>query len=259
MSDLERINATLERVVREVPEGHNRLYIAARYSLLGGGKRIRPLLAIATGKMLGADLEALLNPACALEMIHTYSLIHDDLPAIDNDDFRRGKPSLHKAYGDANALLAGDFLLTYAFEVLSEAPLLSSEQRLKLISTLAKASGGEGMIGGQIMDIAKKGHCLEKINAMKTGALLTASMQFGGIIAGVNPQIYDSLTLLGQKIGLLFQICDDILDGERASDLKEAKEEALALHTSSLTILNQIPGNSTVLESLFKKIISQID
>jgi geranylgeranyl diphosphate synthase type II len=253
------VNDLLDKLVAEEPVPHNSLYVAARYSLLAPGKRIRPLLAIATGQMLGSSLEALLQPACALEMIHAYSLIHDDLPAMDDDDFRRGKPSLHKAFGEGNAILAGDYLLTYAFEVLSTAPHLTAEQRLTLITLLARASGGHGMIGGQIMDLEKAGHDLTEVNAKKTGALIMAAVQFGGVVAGASPEVFSILTTLGQKIGLLFQVCDDILDEERAHDLEAALEEAHTLYTQSLTLLDHIPGDPTTLKTLFKSILSQIE
>ena len=259
MRDLSAVDALLDKLVSESSVAHNSLYQAARYSLLAPGKRIRPLLAISTGKMLGSSLEALLHPACALEMIHTYSLIHDDLPAMDDDDFRRGKPSLHKAFGEGNAILVGDYLLTYAFEVLSLAPLLTDQQRLQLITLLAQASGGDGMIGGQIMDLAKAGHSLEEVNAKKTGALICAAVQFGGVVAKANSEVFSSLTLLGQKIGLLFQVCDDILDEERSSDLNQALQEAHTLYKDSLTLLHRIPGDPTDLKTLFKSIIKQIE
>ncbi len=255
--DLNAVNASLDKLVKEIAEPHNTLYQAARYSLLAPGKRIRPLLAIASGKMLGATLDALLMPSAALEMIHAYSLIHDDLPAMDNDDFRRGKPSLHKAFGEANAILAGDYLLTYAFEIIAGAPHLEPSQRLKLITTLAKASGGDGMIGGQVMDLSKTPLNLDEVNAKKTGALITASIQFGGIVANVSQDTYSTLTLLGQKIGLLFQVCDDILDEERA-DLAQAIAQAHTLYNHASSLLESLPGNPSDLKHLFKKIISQI-
>jgi geranylgeranyl diphosphate synthase type II len=257
-NDLELIDKALECLVPSQGTGHQDLYTAARYSLLAPGKRIRPLLALATGKMFGAKEKALLQPACALEMIHAYSLIHDDLPAIDNDDFRRGKPSLHKVHGEDKAILAGDFLLTYAFEILSEAPLLTDRQRIKLISTLAKASGGEGMIGGQIMDLSKKDHDLKVVNGKKTGALLTASILFGGIVADVSEPILALLKSMGEQIGLLFQVCDDILDQEREEDLEQAHAEAHSYYKEAVKILTSLPGDPSSLNWIFKKIILQI-
>lgn len=248
---IDEINATLDSLVEEKSLPHKLLYQAARYSLLSSGKRIRPQLTIGVGQMLGVPREHLLVPACALELIHTYSLIHDDLPAMDDDDFRRGKPSLHKAYGEAEAILAGDFLLTYAFEVIADAPYIDSSTKLRLIKTLAQASGGDGMVGGQLLDISKSSPH-DEINAKKTGALFQAAAEFGAIVAQVEEPIFKQLTLFGQKIGLLFQLCDDILDGEdTAVDLAHKKYEEI------IKILDSFP-NSQHLKSLSKEIILQL-
>lgn len=193
------------------------LYEAARYSLLSGGKRLRPLLTLAVAEALGGTLDVALHPACALEMIHTYSLIHDDLPCMDDDDFRRGKPTLHRAYNEGLAVLVGDFLLTYAFEVLANAPQIPVERKVKLIALLSQQAGGEGMIGGQVMDLEAEGRSitfkdLQLIHSRKTGALMTAAIEFGGIAAGASVDQQKSLKLFGQELGLAFQIRDDILD-----------------------------------------------
>lgn len=213
---------------REVP--HNILLKAARYSLLNGGKRLRPLLTLATTETFCGNISHALTPACSLEMIHTYSLIHDDLPCMDNDDFRRGKPSLHKAFPEGHAVLAGDFLLTFAFDVLVHDQNLSSEQKLNLISILSRKSGGDGMIAGQIMDLDAEGQrinieTLQLIHRNKTGAMITASIEFGGIIGGANRNQMQILQAFGDDIGLAFQIIDDVLD-VTASKQKHGKSVA---------------------------------
>lgn len=181
-----------------------------KYALLGGGKRLRPRLVLACADALGAPIQEALTPAVAIECIHTFSLIHDDLPAIDNDDFRRGRPTVHKAYDEADAILAGDFLLSFAYELLANCTL-PPEIRLKLIQILTSAVGEAGLIGGQMLDI-KKHHDLKEVHEKKTGALIRASCAFGAIIA--NSPKEKELSLFGQKLGLAYQIVDDILDSE---------------------------------------------
>lgn len=188
---------------------------ACRYAVLGGGKRFRPQLVLATASLYQIPLKKALLPACALELIHTYSLIHDDLPCMDNDDFRRGKPSLHKVYGESSALLAGNFLLTYAYEILATAPSLSSKQRVDLILTVSNAIGLNGLLGGQELDLMLTGEqvdtaTLEDLYQRKTVCLISASIEFGLIIAGVSDR--KPLRNVGEKIGLLFQLLDDIQD-----------------------------------------------
>lgn len=209
----------LEKLVPEEKTAHNALFQAARYSLLGGGKRIRPLLTLITTEVLEGNIEAAFTPACALELIHTYSLIHDDLPCMDDDDFRRGKPTLHKKYDEAVATLTGDFLLTHAFQVLAKAPKLGSKQRIDLISVLAERAGGSGMVAGQFLDIESKKEyveieALKNIHRKKTGALISAAVEFGAIIAKTDAATRESLRLFGEEIGLAFQIIDDILDAD---------------------------------------------
>jgi geranylgeranyl diphosphate synthase, type II len=211
------IEKTLDQLVPEQEVPHAVLYRAARYSLLGGGKRLRPILALATAEAFGGNLDAAVIPACALEMIHVYSLIHDDLPCMDDDDFRRGKPSLHKAFPEGQAVLAGDFLLTHAFETLSHAEHLDGDKRVKLISILSRQAGGNGMIAGQIMDLDAEGkqidfETLRLLHRKKTGALITASIEFGGILANASAEQMKTLTQFGDDIGLAFQIIDDVLD-----------------------------------------------
>ncbi len=218
----ERIQAALERLVPAESCEPSVIHRAMRYSLFAGGKRVRPILAIAAAEALGCESDSVLAPACSLEMVHTYSLIHDDLPALDNDDLRRGRPTNHKIFGDAMAILAGDALLTIAFQVLAQAPALDVSQRLALVEELSVASGTVGgMIGGQVHDLegehqAPTAGLLDKIHRAKTGALLRASVRFGAISAGQLPgtPAYESLSRYGESIGLAFQIVDDLLDIE---------------------------------------------
>ena len=200
------------------------IHRAMRYSLFAGGKRIRPVLAIAAGHAVSGFTAGLENAAATLELIHTYSLIHDDLPALDNDDLRRGRPTCHKVFGDAMAILAGDALLTLAFEVLSRLPHANAETRIVLVEELSRAAGTVGgMIGGQVHDIEGERQpptpvLLESIHRAKTGALLRASVRMGAIYAGAAADELAALSLYGEHVGLAFQIIDDVLDVEQSSD-----------------------------------------
>lgn len=198
---------------------------AMGYSLYAGGKRVRPILCLAAAEAVhdNADSlpEACMVAACALECIHAYSLIHDDLPAMDDDDLRRGKPTNHMVFGEAGAILAGDGLLTFAFELLStpgwETP--SAEDRLRIISIISRAAGPVGMVGGQFLDLENEGKDVEfatlrDIHSRKTGALITASIQTGAILGNGSAEQYDALSEYGEKIGLAFQIVDDLLNVE---------------------------------------------
>lgn len=200
------------------------IHKAMRYSLFAGGKRIRPILAIAAAGAVSDSPEGVEDAAVTLELIHTYSLIHDDLPALDNDDLRRGRPTCHKVFGEAMAILAGDALLTLAFEVLSRLRLVSADQKTHMIGELARASGTVGgMIGGQVHDIEGEGKrptpvLLDSIHRAKTGALLRASVRLGAIYAGASAQELSALSEYGEHIGLAFQIVDDVLDVEESSE-----------------------------------------
>ena len=194
---------------------------AMHYSLEAGGKRIRPLLVFATLAAFGKNPKMGLLAASAIEMIHTYSLIHDDLPSMDNDDLRRGKPTNHKVFGDAIAILAGDALLTYSFEVIGIIPneMASSETKLQLVIEMAKAAGSEGMVGGQVADMEGEGKSLtidelEYIHIHKTGKLLKYSVIAGALLGGANPTQLENLSSFAHHLGLAFQIRDDILDLE---------------------------------------------
>jgi len=195
---------------------------AARYSLFAGGKRLRPILCLGAADVVGGKMEEVLPVACALEMIHTYSLIHDDLPAMDDDDFRRGKPTCHKIFGEAIAILAGDALLTEAFDVTASVRALQSfppERIVEAMGLMARASGHRGMVGGQVIDLECENQeadlaTVEYMHVRKTGALLTASLEVGASLGGGTPEQIAALKHYGQHFGLAFQITDDILDVE---------------------------------------------
>lgn len=195
-----------------------RLGEAMRYSLLGGGKRLRPIFTLMAAEACGGDIEDALPAACALEMIHTYSLVHDDLPAMDDDDLRRGLPTCHKAFDEATAVLAGDGLLTLAFEVVAKHS--RPDVAAQCVVALAEAAGPSGMVGGQMADLQAEGRtdytveALEAIHRRKTGALLRASLRIGGLTAGASDEILQALDTYGHAVGLAFQIIDDLLDVE---------------------------------------------
>ena len=187
------------------------------YSLMAGGKRMRPILLMAAADAIGADGKRFLSVACALEMIHTYSLIHDDLPAMDNDDYRRGRLTNHKVYGDGIAILAGDALLTLAFSVILRQKDVPSERLLCVVDEISRAAGAEGMVGGQVLDLCAENQNisiqdLRKIHMGKTGALFRAALRSGAILGSASAQQLDALTLYAEHFGLAFQITDDILD-----------------------------------------------
>ena len=200
------------------------IHRAMRYSLFAGGKRIRPILAIAAARAVNSSAEGIEHAAASLELVHTYSLVHDDLPALDNDDLRRGRPTCHKVFGDAMAILAGDALLTLSFEVLSRLGDVSAERKIWLVEELSRAACTVGgMIGGQVNDIEGERKpptalLLDSIHRAKTGALLRASVRMGAIYAGASEQELLALSLYGEHIGLAFQIIDDVLDVEESSE-----------------------------------------
>jgi len=215
-SDVHRqIDAALDRLVPVVETEPTRLYEAIRWSLFGNGKRFRPSLVMASGRELGAPDNKLLGTAAAVEMIHTYSLIHDDLPAMDDDDLRRGRATAHKKFDEATAILAGDALQAMAFETIAADDSLDVSVRLKLVAELAAAASR--MVAGQQMDLEAEGRsvelsAIERIHRGKTGALILFSVRAGGSIAGASNAEMESLSSFGEKIGLLFQITDDLLD-----------------------------------------------
>ncbi len=202
------------------------IFQAVRYSVLAGGKRLRPILCLAAAEAVGGKCGPILPVACAIELIHTYSLIHDDLPAMDNDDYRRGRPTSHKVFGDDIAILAGDALLTEAFRLMSRRDLMPGmppERLLDAIGEIAEAAGFCGMVGGQALDVRSEGEkvdldTLHRIHRMKTGAMIRVSLRTGAILSGASDEQVDSLSRYGEQIGLAFQIVDDILnvEGDRA-------------------------------------------
>ena len=220
----EIVDSALERYFPKEMESPSILHKAVRHSLFAGGKRIRPILSIAAFEAAGGKGNRILPFACALEMIHTYSLIHDDLPALDNDDYRRGKPTCHKAFGEAVAILAGDGLLTEAFKLMTDQSIhegLRSDGRLVLnmIHEVAHAAGISGMIGGQVVDVESEGKevdfpTLEYIHTHKTGAMILVSIRLGAMLGEVTEQILKAFTRYGERVGLAFQIADDILNVE---------------------------------------------
>jgi geranylgeranyl diphosphate synthase type II len=222
------VDSALDRLTPPESAPPVNIHTAMRYSLFAGGKRIRPVLCLeAAAAASGEDpasLPGVLDAACSLEMIHTYSLIHDDLPALDNDDYRRGKLTCHKVFGEAMAILAGDSLLTLAFQTLSGIEGVDGARRIRLVRELSTASGTvDGMIGGQVFDIEGEhqeptAELLDRIHRAKTGALLRASVRMGGICAGADESAVAALSAYGEHVGLAFQIVDDILDVEESSE-----------------------------------------
>ena len=212
------VEQALERCLPSVDARPARLHESIRYSVLAPGKRLRPTLVLASAEAVGGGAEDVMLTACAMECIHVFSLIHDDLPCMDNDDYRRGRPTNHKVYGDALALLAGDALLALAFQLIADNVSTAPVDRvLSTLRLVAEASGTWGMVGGQVVDMESQGRevtpdTLRYIHAHKTGALLTASVLAGAMLAGATPQQLDTLREYGAHIGLAFQIADDILD-----------------------------------------------
>ncbi len=210
-------------LARRFPPRPPELRRAIRYSLLAGGKRLRPILALAAGDVAGARVTAVLPFACALELVHTYSLVHDDLPAMDDDTLRRGRPTSHTVFGEGTAILVGDALLTEAFGWMATARGVSPARAVAAIDEIARAAGEAGMVGGQALDLAAEGRGLtlaavRAIHRRKTGALFTAAVRVGGLVAGARPGLVRRLTTYGEQLGLCFQIADDIADAVQAGD-----------------------------------------
>ena len=257
------VNEWLDRLVPSETTPPEQLHRAMRYSLLAGGKRLRPALVLAAGEAFGADTDDLMPAACAIEMIHTYSLIHDDLPAMDNDDLRRGRPTCHKAFGEAVAILAGDALLTQAFRVLAaDAPKRDAERQVSVIREVATAAGTvEALIGGQMADIESEGEnvdgsTLEYIHRSKTGAMITASVVVGGIVAGANGDQIEKLRAYGQRIGLAFQIADDILDVTSTSErLGKTPGKDQAAHKATYPAIHGIAASQTRARELVEEAV----
>jgi geranylgeranyl diphosphate synthase type II len=207
------------------PEGGHAaiLHEAMRYSLFAGGKRLRPVLTLAAVEAVGGETDVAMNTACAMECIHTYSLIHDDLPALDNDDLRRGRPTCHREYGEAMAILAGDALLTLAFDIIARTNGASPEAMVRVVAEVARGAGADGMIGGQVVDIESEGKEisfpeLEYIHTHKTGRLIRAALRSGAILGGATEGELEAISEYAGAVGLAFQILDDILDVEGSSE-----------------------------------------
>ncbi len=282
-----RVNAALDKYLpKEDPPEHN-LAEAIRYSVIGGGKRIRPAMVYAAGEAMGVSTNLLDIPACAVEMIHAYSLVHDDLPAMDNDDLRRGRPTCHKAFNEATAMLAGDALQALAYEILAKDnhKELTPEHRIEMLSLLTEASGAHGMAGGQAVDLASVGKQLtlaqlEHMHRLKTGALIRASILLGGMCKqNVTKEELDLLSEYALCIGLSFQIQDDILDvvGDtetlgkpQGSDeeqkkptfpaiigLEESRQRARQQHELALKILEPLDEKADSLRELSAYIVKR--
>jgi farnesyl diphosphate synthase len=242
-SHSERIELALDDLLDSAQTIPNRLHEAMRYAAQGGGKRIRPLLVYAAGSLGDAKAQALDAAAVAIECIHAYSLVHDDLPCMDDDDLRRGRPTVHKAFDEATALLVGDALQTRAFEVLANAPC-EADVRLRMITALAIASGSRGMAGGQAIDLESVGKKLDlaglkQMHAMKTGALLSCSVELGGLAAHLNTTQMMQLEKYSSALGLAFQIVDDVLDATADSQTlgKTAGKDAAANKPTYVTLM----------------------
>lgn len=267
------VDAALDRFLPKAEAYPPVIHEAMRYSVFAGGKRLRPILVIAGAEAAGGSAEDMLPAACAMELIHTYSLIHDDLPAMDDDDFRRGRPTSHKVFGEAIAILAGDALLTLAFRLLAEN--FADQQRVgkspsrlrEVLAEVAEAAGTFGMIGGQVVDIQSEGksvsaETLEYIHTHKTAALIRASLRVGALLVGASAPVLEAISVAGSKLGLAFQIVDDILDVEGSleqlgktagSDRRKKKvtyPEHFGLEASRLRAKSLVEGAKTALASL---------
>jgi geranylgeranyl diphosphate synthase type II len=279
------VDQCLERLLPPEDENPPTIHKAMRYSVFAGGKRVRPILVLASGESLNGNREVLLQIGACIEMMHTYSLIHDDLPALDNDDLRRGLPTCHKVFGDAMAILAGDALMTRSYQLLADLPETRDTVRIGIIRELATATGTTGgMIGGQVVDLESEGKpispgLLEYIHDSKTGALLSACVRCGALAAGAGEREMDALAKFGRKIGRVFQIVDDILDVTSSSKVlgktagKDAKvkkatypalygieasrQRAAELVASALMDIQDFGEKADVLRSLAQFIISR--
>ncbi|MBS1270482.1 MAG: Farnesyl diphosphate synthase [Gammaproteobacteria bacterium] len=283
---IQRAESALDRFLPPAHEEPVRLHEAMRYACLNGGKRIRAMLTYAAGTALGGDLSDLDIPASAVEMIHAYSLIHDDLPAMDDDELRRGRPTCHIAYGEATAILAGDALQTRAFEILADADSpVSDECRSRMVAVLAQAVGSTGMVGGQVLDMAGEKRSLgledlRKIHDSKTGALIAAAVVMGGLGSRhADPSILAAYEQFGREIGTAFQIVDDVLDetgdtetlgkptGSDRQAGKSTYPAAIGLEKSrhsirehyrmALKILESVPGDARLLRDIAHLVVDR--
>lgn len=265
---VELVNQNLDSLIiqgQDLPE--KSIYSAMKYSLAAGGKRLRPVLAIAVCDMLNGDINEVLPYACAIEMIHTYSLIHDDLPAMDNDDYRRGRLTNHKVFGEAMAILAGDALLNYAFEVMLKHTADHSGnilEKTKAMSIIAKTSGVSGMIGGQVVDLESEGKAipaslLEYMHRCKTGALIKAPVMASAVLCGAEPDMLKQLELFAEKLGLAFQIKDDILDIEGDSEkLGKKTGSDVSNNKSTFVSIYGLEKSKKMLEELTQEAVNSL-
>ena len=217
-------DAALDRFLPKEDQSPSTIHSAMRYSVFAGGKRLRPILCIAAAEACGGEIEDALPPACAVELMHTYSLVHDDLPAMDDDDLRRGRPTCHKVYGEGMAVLCGDALLTEAFIVISQTKATKHYGAREYVAELAATGGSLKLIGGQVLDLEGEGKKLEKddlirIHEAKTAALLTTSLRLGGMTANAKPEKLQALSDFGYALGLAFQVIDDILDVTQSTEV----------------------------------------
>ncbi len=218
------VDAALDECMPKADERPATIHAAMRYSVFAGGKRLRPILCIAAAEACGGEMLDALAPACAVELMHTYSLVHDDLPAMDDDDLRRGRPTCHKVYGEGMAVLCGDALLTESFAVLATTPATKRYGAREYIAEFAAAGGSTQLIGGQVMDLEGEGkklgkHALVQIHEAKTAALLTCALRLGGMTANASPAKLAALTEFGRALGLAFQVIDDILDVTQSTEV----------------------------------------
>jgi geranylgeranyl diphosphate synthase type II len=253
--------AALEAALPPATDWPETIHRAVRYSLFAGGKRIRPVLVLAAGEAVGGAREELLPLACAVELVHTYSLVHDDLPAMDDDDLRRGKATSHKVFGEAIAILAGDALLTRAFHLLATVPQSVDDalarRRLAATEVLGEACGTTGLIGGQVMDLESEGRAvdaaaLERLHRAKTGALLAACVRGGAILGGARPDELEALTHYARAIGLAFQVVDDVLDATGAAEElgKTAGKDAASHKATYVSVHGLEPARALARELL---------
>jgi len=258
------VDAALERLLPPEAAHPPSIHRAMRYSVFAGGKRIRPILCIETARIFAADVTSSLHPACAMEMIHTYSLIHDDLPALDNDDLRRGKPTCHKKFGEATAILAGDALLTLAFATIGATPV-DAARCVAMVNEIASAAGTvNGMVGGQVADLEAEGQriapeMLEYIHKSKTAALIRASVAAGALCAGAGSEDVARLRRFADAIGWAFQVTDDILDVEESSaSLGKTAGKDIAQQKATYPAVHGLPRSHEIAHELASNAIAEL-
>ena len=262
-AERKRVDQYLEKALPSAGHYPPEIHEAMRYALLSGGKRLRPILALAASEACGGSKEACLPYAAAIEVIHAYSLVHDDLPAMDDDDFRRGQPTCHKKFGEAIAILAGDALLTLGFELMAGGG--DAQHSLQIIRDVSRRIGSRGMVGGQAVDVLSRGKEMDQpttefVYMHKTGQLITASVRVGGIVAGVPSESLQSLTRYGEYLGFAFQITDDILDHEgttRTLGLEAAREEARMYVEKAKTEIEFLKSSGEILMGLADSILER--